>query len=459
MGELAQLEKNHRQAIRLFEQALKLGEKPEYRLNLGNAHYFAGDYAGAIRILSFHLAANPDDGHARLNLANCHLRLGELDKAKDLCREGLDRGLPPASLWNALGQAHFLQDDFEEAKAWFERAYDAAPDSVDALFNRANASFRLGRLREAAEDYAQCVRKDENFEPAWLNRAVVCLELENLEEALRSVEGALRVNPQNVDSRYLQARIRLESRESRLARDDLREALRLQPDHVPSLLAMARVCLLEEEKAAALDWSKRVLLRSPLPGEEAVLALGLMAEMGEYEACLQAILRSKIPVKGGRAAFLKVVCLWKIGKVRDAISELEALLGQEGEDTAEAFTLLGILLQETGALALAESRYRQALAKQPGALRASQELGALLASRGEADSATEILQGALEAHPDQPDLLYNLACSQARAGNLDDAWTSLRRAVEHGFDDAGRLMDDADLKPLREMKEFTPLLG
>jgi Flp pilus assembly protein TadD len=69
------------------------------------------------------------------------------------------------------------------------------------------------------------------------------------------------------------------------------------------------------------------------------------------------------------------------------------------------------------------------------------------------------LQEALELHPLNPDLLYNLACCQVRSGNLDDAWSSLRTAVQQGFDDVACLLDDPDLKSLRELKEFSPLLG
>lgn len=57
MGELAQLEGNHHQAIRCFAQATKIAEKPEYRLNLGNAYFFAHDFMGAKRILK--VISNP----------------------------------------------------------------------------------------------------------------------------------------------------------------------------------------------------------------------------------------------------------------------------------------------------------------------------------------------------------------------------------------------------------------
>ncbi len=459
MGELAQLEKNHRQSIRWFRQALKLKEKPEYRLNLGNAYYFLGDYDSAKRILEEYLALNSDDAFARLNLINCHIRAGELDRAQTLCEEGLGSQARPAPFWNALGQIAFLQTRYSEALERFNQAYQAAPDSIDALFNRCNTLFQIGAREEAIAGWELCVRKDENCEAAWQNLATAYLEMGRNAEAQRCAEAALASDPRSADNHYVLARVRLQRKELKLARESLHEALRLRPDHLPSLLGMAHVYLLEEEKETACIWAKKVIVHVPPPlPAEMLWALGLLVQTGEYDLCLQAMTRARFIGPLGRIGFFKAICLWKTGRGKEAIAELETLLTEEDELASDAFTMLGLMLQKNGADDLAMIRYRAALEKQPGAVKASLQLAALSAAQGEAGDAILVLQKALEHHPQHPDLLYNLACCQCRAGNLDDAWTSLRAALEQGFDDVACLMDDDDLKALRELKEFAPLL-
>jgi Zn-dependent protease len=54
---------------------------------------------------------------------------------------------------------------------------------------------------------------------------------------------------------------------------------------------------------------------------------------------------------------------------------------------------------------------------------------------------------------------YNLACAEARLGQLDPALEHLRAAVRAGFHDRAHLEVDPDLAPLRERAEWTNILG
>ena len=64
-----------------------------------------------------------------------------------------------------------------------------------------------------------------------------------------------------------------------------------------------------------------------------------------------------------------------------------------------------------------------------------------------------------EAHPDTPQVHYNLACALAQLDRPDDAMAALTRAVRAGWADAAHTGDDNDLAPLRERDDFTPLLN
>ncbi len=60
------------------------------------------------------------------------------------------------------------------------------------------------------------------------------------------------------------------------------------------------------------------------------------------------------------------------------------------------------------------------------------------------------LETALGEYPDNPGVLYNLACAEAQAGRVDDALACLRRALELQPSMKEWADADEDFAPLRE---------
>ena len=55
--------------------------------------------------------------------------------------------------------------------------------------------------------------------------------------------------------------------------------------------------------------------------------------------------------------------------------------------------------------------------------------------------------------------LYNLACANARSGDVRMALDSLRKAVESGFSDKALILRDTDLDTIRDRPEFQEILA
>lgn len=458
MGELAMQEKAYPVAARFFKLACDEKPLPGYHLNLGNALYYAGDFPGAKRILEAYRGRFPEDMHGLIDLANCHLKLGELAQAKELCRVGLSRKSGHAPLWNCLGEIAHLEGDAAAARQLFDRAYSEAPEYVDALFNRANMAYRLGRFEEALSDFALCVRKDENFEAAWFNMALIRLERGEFSEGRKNVERLLRLAPGHVEALHLLGRFHLAAKEFRGAREAFQEVLKRDADHIPTLLALARLHMQEAEPSQAEALLKRVLAKPGLGDEEATACLSLLMEAGETGLCVQHLQRKPDGSLKPEARKLLIVGTWKLGRTQAAIAHLESLLAVEGE-TACNLALLGRMLLQSGAPELAESRLRKALALDSASQAAAFELAGLLMDRGEPEEAISVLEGLLREVPDDPDCLYNLACCHARNHNFDDSLHYLKRAVEHGFRDQDKINADGDLQAIRQFKEYSQLAG
>lgn len=60
--------------------------------------------------------------------------------------------------------------------------------------------------------------------------------------------------------------------------------------------------------------------------------------------------------------------------------------------------------------------------------------------------------------PRDPGVLYNLACSFALIGHVDDAILTLSRAVRFGYHDHRHMAEDKDLSSLRDDPRFRELL-
>jgi tetratricopeptide (TPR) repeat protein len=458
MGELAMQERAYPVAARFFKLARDEKLLPLYQLNFGNALFYSGDYGGAKQILEAYRASYPEDMHGLIDLANCHLKLEELAQARALCEAGLARKAGHAPLWNCLGEIAHLEGDPAKARQFFDKAYSEAPEYIDALFNRANMEYRMGRIEEALADFSLCVRKDENFEAALFNLAIIRLERGDGAAGRRDAERLLRLDPENTEALHLLGRFHLAANEFRSARDAFQEALKRNGDHVPTLLALAQLHIQESETAQAETLLKRVLAKPGLTDEEATACLSLLLEAGDAKHCVQYLQRIPDGSLRPGARKLLVIGAWKLGRTQEAIAHLESVLKTEGE-TAANLALLGRMLLQSGAPELAEIRLRKALKLDPASRAAAFDLAGFLLGRGEGEKAASVLEGLLREAPDDPDCLYNLACCHARNQNFDDSLHYLKRAVEMGFRDQDKIHADGDLQAIRQFKEFSQLAG
>ena len=60
--------------------------------------------------------------------------------------------------------------------------------------------------------------------------------------------------------------------------------------------------------------------------------------------------------------------------------------------------------------------------------------------------------------PDDPIVYYNLACSYSLMGELDEAFASLKKSIERGYDDVQYLNTDPDLRSLRSDPRYEDVL-
>ena len=97
------------------------------------------------------------------------------------------------------------------------------------------------------------------------------------------------------------------------------------------------------------------------------------------------------------------------------------------------------------------------LLQNPDDARARMVYAITLASDGRHEEAVAEGNHAVELSPDDPLMLYNVACLFAQLRETDRAVDALQRAVQAGYWDYGWMAHDPDLDPLREDPRFVEL--
>jgi len=119
-------------------------------------------------------------------------------------------------------------------------------------------------------------------------------------------------------------------------------------------------------------------------------------------------------------------------------------LGREEESVAEATRAIGVV----------EDNLRW----NPDDARAYHLGAGTLVVLGDAERAKRWLHRAIEIDPEDPVVLYNVACNLATLGELESAIEYLDSAVQHGTVSAAWMRNDEDLANLRSDPRYTELL-
>jgi len=85
-------------------------------------------------------------------------------------------------------------------------------------------------------------------------------------------------------------------------------------------------------------------------------------------------------------------------------------------------------------------------------------LGGLYSKYEMVNQALRIDRRLARISPQNPQVQYNLACTLCLLGRKREALESLSRAIELGYNDRNWLMQDSDLKSLKNHPEFQSLV-
>jgi serine/threonine protein kinase/tetratricopeptide (TPR) repeat protein len=148
------------------------------------------------------------------------------------------------------------------------------------------------------------------------------------------------------------------------------------------------------------------------------------------------------------------------GRFTDAVKLFERASALRPEDfqatafLAQSYTSMGMKAEAESATRRAARQIQQRLDMNPDDARACNLGAGIHATLGDSKKALEYAERSLAIDPEDPMLLYNVACTYSNLGKIDDALSCLERAVDKGFGHKEWIDHDGDLNPLRETARF-----
>ena len=362
------------------------------------------------------LEASPQHGAALAARADIHLAAGEVDEAYAMAQ--LVAGLAPmgeqtlrtepaarASAFTVVGQVEEQRGRASAALAAYDAALSARDTHVPAFLGAGrvlladrprDALVRFESVLQAEGSDQVMLRNDRNAQQeARLGIGRAQLALDRVQDANATLEALLAELPE--DSAVLlwlgKANQASDPPAYATAEGHFREAIRLSPQLFEAYLALAELFLATDR------------------GQDA----GVFIERAEAEVPESAEMRYQLGAFELRR-----------NNTAEAIEELDRALELE-PDLPPALFSLAVARRRSGRLDAAAATFDRLAGIDGSYPGLSLERGLLYEAQGESERAVSSYEAALEADPEDLDLLLRLGAAQVSAGRIDDAEETLDR--------------------------------
>jgi tetratricopeptide (TPR) repeat protein len=480
MGEVYLEKGRPEDSIAYLNTALKLNSKyADAHNNLGNAYWRLGWHEQAISEYKEAIEVNPNICTAYINLGTAYKELNRLEESLQILKTALELDSRSPEAYHCMADVYFKQGKWEEAVTHYKRALMYYP--TDAALARARAygylglAYYKGGMRDKALSGFKEVAELAPAEPLVYLPKEVLAELEGMSqsqdrlmetrkfaEALSSQGKAKEASSlwKDVLEEYLELRAK-----GVVGLDDsiFKEALSqmkvsaTEMESTEHHLRMGNAYLKKGNTEEALKEFKKALREDPTHLESRLGLARAFFLQGELESSQRELKKLLFLYPGTpRARLLVGNVLLTNGIIREAEATYKELL-EDWPKSAEVHNGLGIVYTQQGRLEEAIKEYSLAAElaagylarqgepapgkKQPssGLARIHVNLGRAYYRKGNLEAARQGFNKALELAPQQPGALEGLGLVFMAQGKLEEAKTSLEKALssmglsEEGF--------------------------
>ncbi|MDP2134457.1 MAG: tetratricopeptide repeat protein, partial [Sulfuritalea sp.] len=378
--------------------------------------FHARQHDQALEATRLWLTLEPESQQARQMHSTLLLASGRIDElavslARDLAADVPNVGEGLIRMMRAF--ARF--PDRPAIQRLFDRLTEPYLALPEARFVRAQAAVGAGDPVRAKSEIDQALELRPNWEPAALFKAELLPKGAAQQEFLKAWVAA---NPEAQQARLAFARALVSEKNYEAARTEFRRLLAANPDNPDMLYAVGVLSLQVSDVPEAEQQLKRFVELGRGDPNPARFYLGQIADQA--------------------------------GRLDEALRWYDQVVA--GEHSMPARVRAAQVLLRQNKLDEARARLAAARANAPGDIRLVVAEAQLLRDAGRHADAFDFLAKALEAQPDQPEILYETALAAEKLGNMELLERHLRRLIElkpdspQGYNALGYSLADRNLR-------------
>ena len=224
-----------------------------------------GELTDAADALAEALRLNPNRQQTRLKLGRLFLRMGYVDKARQLRGEFLKRGADNPEIVRATNLEK--EGKFAEAEQVYRQILTRHPDNVTAMRLWARLGIRQNRYEDAETLLARAIEVAPDFNQAWADLVTVQYEQQKLDEAAESARRLIKLDPRVPNGYLLLASAHASAGHHDEALRAFDDALAIAPKHVGALCGKGNVCRTVGDQAGAIAAFRSSIEVNPLHAE------------------------------------------------------------------------------------------------------------------------------------------------------------------------------------------------
>lgn len=297
----------------------------------------------------------------------------------------------------AIGSQQLPLEDKQELLGLYQKLSQKYPDNSGVSYSLALVHRNLKQLDEALAILTRITEKDPDFQPGALLRANVLFEQGKLQEALEYAGDKYDDFPENHSLGRLYASLLIDNKQLDEAEDVFEELMTLYPQ-APGLKLSHALVMLENSKPEAAQIELKELIADEVHQNEANFYLGRIADQrDEIDTAIEYYSKVKEGIHFEPALERSSYLLTQQDKTDEAIARLDTLR-EERPGIAQNLWIL---------------QYK------------------LLTANQATERANETLDQALEAFPDDEQLLYARAMSYEARDNIEAMEKDLRKIIQN----------------------------
>ena len=347
--------------------------------------------ANALKVLS----RAPNQPLARRVLVSTYLKKGELPKAIEALKPGLEQANPDPLLLGLAGEAYMMQGDHAQAAALFARAAKLAPENTAVRTALALSHLAGGEIDRGLGELEQTAAADSGIRS---DLALIAANMQRgaYDRALAAIDALEKKQPRAPLAHNLRGAALIGKKDLPGARKSFSRAIELDPLFFPAAANLARLDLIDKKPEAARGRFEAILAKDE-KHLQALLALAELRARGggspdEVAALIKKAITAHPQAPGPRVALIGLYL-----SARD----------QQNAITA-ARSAMSAVPDQVDIMAAAARAYEAA---------------------GETDQAVALYKKIAQIQPNSPTPHLRMAQAHAGANHKEEAAQSLRQAL------------------------------